>query len=211
MLALIRDRSEHRSGERPLRSGSAGSRRFSAYMVTKGLIVRLEAKAGKEAELAAFLEAALPLVLDQPATITWFAVRTDTSSFAIVDAFPDEQGRQAHLNGAVAGPSWPRPTSSSQTLQNPPCRRARRQAALTARRWGSRRCPAAGARPPGLRRHRGHALLEPRRRHKRRSLARGDPGADRLPNRTRARPRRLLPPVRASPIPMADLMPVNAS
>lgn len=71
-------------------------------MVTKGLIVRLEAKAGKEEELAAFLESALPLVRDEPATIAWLALRIDTSSFAIVDAFPNAQGRQAHLNGAVA-------------------------------------------------------------------------------------------------------------
>ena len=71
-------------------------------MVTTGLIVRLEAKAGKEEELAAFLVEALPLVQDEPETVAWFAVRTDASSFAIVDAFPDEDGRQAHLGGAVA-------------------------------------------------------------------------------------------------------------
>jgi quinol monooxygenase YgiN len=29
-------------------------------------------------------------------------LRTGASSFAIVDAFPDEAGRQAHLDGAVA-------------------------------------------------------------------------------------------------------------
>ena len=34
--------------------------------------------------------------------MVWFAVRTDTASFAIVDVFPDEAGRQAHLGGAVA-------------------------------------------------------------------------------------------------------------
>ena len=71
-------------------------------MVNKGLIVRLEARAGKEAELAAFLESALPLVREEPATIAWLALRVDTTSFAIVDAFPDETGRQAHLQGAVA-------------------------------------------------------------------------------------------------------------
>jgi quinol monooxygenase YgiN len=71
-------------------------------MVTTGLIVRLKAKAGKEEELAAFLVNALPLVEDEPETVAWFAVRADVSSFAIVDAFPDEAGRQAHLGGAVA-------------------------------------------------------------------------------------------------------------
>ena len=71
-------------------------------MVTTALIVRLEAKAGKEEELAVFLRDALPLVQAEPETVAWFALRTADSSFAIVDAFPDEQGRQAHLEGAVA-------------------------------------------------------------------------------------------------------------
>jgi len=71
-------------------------------MVSKGLIVRLEAVAGKEEELASFLRGALPLVEDEPQTVAWFALRTGASSFAIVDGFPDEAGRQAHLDGAVA-------------------------------------------------------------------------------------------------------------
>jgi quinol monooxygenase YgiN len=71
-------------------------------MVTTGLIVRLQAKAGKEEELAAFLVDALPLAQDEPETVAWFALRTAASLFAIVDAFPDETGRQAHLGGAIA-------------------------------------------------------------------------------------------------------------
>lgn len=71
-------------------------------MTTHGLILRLQAKPGKEDELAAFLKSAVPLVEQEPATVAWFALRIDDSSFAIVDAFPDEAGRQAHLNGAVA-------------------------------------------------------------------------------------------------------------
>lgn len=86
-------------------------------MVTKGLIVRLEAKAGKEAELAAFLQSALPLVRNEPATIAWFAVQTDSSSFAMVDAFPDDTGRQAHLDGAVAAALLAR---ADELLAEPP-------------------------------------------------------------------------------------------
>ena len=71
-------------------------------MVTKGLIVRLEARAGKEDEVAAFLQSALPLVEDEPQTVAWLAVRVAASSFAIVDVFADDAGRQAHLAGAVA-------------------------------------------------------------------------------------------------------------
>jgi quinol monooxygenase YgiN len=71
-------------------------------MVTKALIVSLEAKPGKEQEVADLLRAARPLVDDEPQTVAWFALRTGTSEFAIVDAFPDEAGRTAHLEGAVA-------------------------------------------------------------------------------------------------------------
>jgi quinol monooxygenase YgiN len=71
-------------------------------MVRTGLIVRLTAKAGKVDELAAFLRDALPLVQDEPNTVAWFAVAIGGASFAIVDAFPDEQGRQDHLDGLVA-------------------------------------------------------------------------------------------------------------
>jgi quinol monooxygenase YgiN len=77
-------------------------RKEHKLMVSKGLIVRLEARAGKEEELASFLTGALPLVQDEPETLAWFALRFGASSFAIVDAFPDEAGRQAHLDGAVA-------------------------------------------------------------------------------------------------------------
>lgn len=71
-------------------------------MVTTGLMVRLEAKVGQEEEVAAFLEGALPLVRAEPETVAWFAIRSGATSFAIVDFFPDEAGRQAHLAGAVA-------------------------------------------------------------------------------------------------------------
>lgn len=71
-------------------------------MVTVGLFVRLEAKAGKEEEVAQFLKSALPLVMDEPGTVVWFAVRLGGSSCAIFDAFPSDAGRQAHLAGAVA-------------------------------------------------------------------------------------------------------------
>ena len=70
-------------------------------MVTTGLIVRLDAQPGKEEELATFLVDALPLVEGEPQT-AWFALKTSDTSFAIVDVFPDEAGRQAHLDGPVA-------------------------------------------------------------------------------------------------------------
>ncbi len=71
-------------------------------MVKVALFVRLEAKSGKEAEVERFLLDGLPLVQDEPATLAWFGIRLGPSTFGIFDAFPDEQGRQAHLEGKVA-------------------------------------------------------------------------------------------------------------
>ena len=62
----------------------------------------LEAKPGKEKEVADFLRSAVPLVNAEAGTITWFAIQMGPSSFAIFDTFDTEAGRDAHLNGAVA-------------------------------------------------------------------------------------------------------------
>jgi quinol monooxygenase YgiN len=86
-------------------------------VVTTGLIVRLEARAGKEDELAAFLEGALPLVEQEPGTIAWLGVRIDATSFAIVDVFPDEEARLAHLAGPVAAALLDR---TEELLARPP-------------------------------------------------------------------------------------------
>jgi quinol monooxygenase YgiN len=71
-------------------------------MVTVGLLVRLMAKPGKEAELTELLQQALSLVENEPATTAWFAVRFTQASFGIFDVFPDDAGRRAHLVGRVA-------------------------------------------------------------------------------------------------------------
>jgi quinol monooxygenase YgiN len=71
-------------------------------MVQNGLFVRIEAASGKEDELAQFLTGAQSLVEQEAGTVVWFAVRFDASTFGIFDAFEDESGRDAHLNGAVA-------------------------------------------------------------------------------------------------------------
>jgi quinol monooxygenase YgiN len=71
-------------------------------MVKTALFVRLEAKPGKEAEVEEFLRGGLAVVMGEPATIAWFAIRLGPSTFGIFDTFPDEAGRQAHLSGRVA-------------------------------------------------------------------------------------------------------------
>lgn len=71
-------------------------------MVTVGLLVRVEAQPGKEDAVAEFLTGALAMVEREPETTAWFAIRLGTSSFGVVDAFPDDSGRRAHLSGEVA-------------------------------------------------------------------------------------------------------------
>lgn len=71
-------------------------------MTSVALLVELQAKAGKEKALAAFLAGARSLAMDETGTIAWFAVQLDQCTFAIFDAFDHEAGRQAHLNGPIA-------------------------------------------------------------------------------------------------------------
>jgi len=71
-------------------------------MKNVGLLIRLEAKPGKEQAVLDFLTGALPLAQQEPATITWYAIQLGPATFGIFDTFPDDAGRQAHLNGPIA-------------------------------------------------------------------------------------------------------------
>ena len=70
-------------------------------MLTKALLVRLEALPGKESELAEFLKGARAIVMDEPGTVAWFAVQFGPSTFGVYDVFPDDEARDAHLAGGV--------------------------------------------------------------------------------------------------------------
>src|SRR3984885_11860188 len=71
-------------------------------METLGLLVTLEARAGKEAEAEAFLKSAQPLALKEKGTLKWYAIRLGPKRFGIFDTFANEAGRNAHLNGDIA-------------------------------------------------------------------------------------------------------------
>ena len=86
-------------------------------MVNVALFVRLEARAGKEADVAKFLRDGLAIVQDEPATTAWFGIQLGSSTFGIFDAFPNEAGRQAHLSGRVAAALMAR---SSELFSQPP-------------------------------------------------------------------------------------------
>ena len=70
--------------------------------VNRGLLVLLEAKAGKEGELAAFLQSGRELALAEEGTVTWYAFQVNENTYGIFDTFETEEGRQAHLNGEIA-------------------------------------------------------------------------------------------------------------
>jgi quinol monooxygenase YgiN len=71
-------------------------------MLKYALLARLEAKPGKEAELEAFLQAGLVMANEEETTPLWFALRLGPTTFGIFDAFYDEAGRRAHLQGPIA-------------------------------------------------------------------------------------------------------------
>jgi quinol monooxygenase YgiN len=74
----------------------------SQAITTVGLFVRLEAKTGREEDVENLLKKALQMVDAEPQTTVRFSFRLGPTSFGIFDTFPDDSGRQAHLQGAVA-------------------------------------------------------------------------------------------------------------
>jgi quinol monooxygenase YgiN len=86
-------------------------------MTAVALLVRLQAKPGRGADLATFLEEALPLVRDEPHTTSWFATRLGDDQYAIFDSFANESGRQEHLDGKVAAALMAR---ADELLASPP-------------------------------------------------------------------------------------------
>ena len=86
-------------------------------MTQHALYVQLEAKPGKEQEVAAFLASARPMVEDEPETTAWFAIQMGPRTFGIFDAFANERGREAHLQGKVAKQLM---AKAPQLFVNPP-------------------------------------------------------------------------------------------
>lgn len=66
------------------------------------LLVRLEAKAGKEKDVSDFIKSALPLAQAEPFTLKWYALQIGPSTFGIFDSFESEKDRKSHLGGQKA-------------------------------------------------------------------------------------------------------------
>lgn len=85
-------------------------------MVNVGLFLRLEVKPGKGPELEALFKRSLPAIIkDEPGTTAWFAVRLGPTSYVVFDVFPDEKGRQEHLEAGRA-----RLSNTADLLAEPP-------------------------------------------------------------------------------------------
>ncbi len=65
-------------------------------------VAKLVAKDDLANEVADFLAGAVGLANDEAGTVVWFALRTDATTFWIVDAFSSEADRQAHITGPIA-------------------------------------------------------------------------------------------------------------
>ncbi len=81
------------------------------------LFVRLEAKPGKEQAVADFLAAGLELTNREATTPIWFALKLSPTTFGVFDAFANEEGRQAHLQGDMANALM---AQASELLASPP-------------------------------------------------------------------------------------------
>jgi quinol monooxygenase YgiN len=68
-----------------------------------GLLARIEVKPEYAEHVEATLAGAQALAEQEPGTVAWFSFRLDATTFGVFDTFDDEQGREAHLHGRIAG------------------------------------------------------------------------------------------------------------
>lgn len=94
MNAISPKRSEAAKRSAPVLVGGIGP--------AEGLLVTLDAKPGKQDQLAALLSNALNAAAREPGTVTWYSYRITETKFGIFDTFADETAREAHLNGDIA-------------------------------------------------------------------------------------------------------------
>src|ERR1700721_4528739 len=62
-----------------------------------GLLVTLEARAGKEAAAEAFLKSAQPLAVNEKGTLKWYAFKVGPGKLGAFDIFENEGARPAPL------------------------------------------------------------------------------------------------------------------
>jgi quinol monooxygenase YgiN len=85
--------------------------------LTLAFVAKLVAKPETADEVAQLLTGAVELANEEAGTVVWFALRTDATTFWIVDAFPSEADRQAHLQGRIAAALM---ANAERVLASPP-------------------------------------------------------------------------------------------
>src|SRR5258706_16352443 len=70
--------------------------------LTVAFVVKLIAREEKADEVGSFLASAVSLANKEAGTIVWFALRTDATTFWIVDAFASQADGQLHIEGPIA-------------------------------------------------------------------------------------------------------------
>jgi quinol monooxygenase YgiN len=71
-------------------------------MITVGLLAKLQPKPGKGPELEKLLKQAEGMAREEQRTVVWFAFKGADGTCYIFDAFAEEAGRKAHLEGQIA-------------------------------------------------------------------------------------------------------------
>jgi len=66
-------------------------------MITAGLLLRVQARPGKTADIEALLKSAADQVRKEGLAVAWFALRLSPAEFVIFDVFTGEADRDAHL------------------------------------------------------------------------------------------------------------------
>ena len=75
---------------------------ISTPTLTLSFVAKLTAKPDTGDEVASLLSQARTMAEEEAGTVVWFALRTDPSTFWIIDAFATEDARQAHITGPIA-------------------------------------------------------------------------------------------------------------
>ena len=70
-------------------------------MITKALLFRFESQTDEDT-MDTFLEALSAEVSWEKNTLAWFGLRYMRGEFGVISYFRDDEGREAHLNGAAA-------------------------------------------------------------------------------------------------------------
>jgi quinol monooxygenase YgiN len=78
--------------------GAGGFKEMAKF----ALYVPLKAKAGKEADVEAFLKQGAQMAQKEKGTVSWYALQEGERQYSVFDTFEDEAGRDAHLNGDIA-------------------------------------------------------------------------------------------------------------